>query len=200
MNALQSAANATRHILIVEDDTLIGMGLAAMLEAIGHVVVGQASTTQEAIDLYRACTPDLVLMDIHLDDSDGIELTRRLLSERRAPIVIVSAYSEPELIARAAAAGVFGYIVKPVTPGALKAQIDVAVRRLRRTGTSPPRQRAARGHAGNAQAGQAHKGLLMKTLKLDEDAAHRRLQLEAQKRRLNIADAARRVLEAEHRL
>src|SRR5215204_5200718 len=108
------AAGAKPSVLIVEDDTLVGMGLKANLERLGHSVVGQASTASEAMALYREHIPDVVLLDIRLNGDDGIEVARQLLRERRAPMVIVSAYSDRELIERAGAAGVFGYLIKPV--------------------------------------------------------------------------------------
>jgi response regulator NasT len=110
-----TSTSAALRVLIVEDDTLVGMGLRSQLERLGHVVIGQAATAPEATELYRSQKPDLVLMDIRLDDTDGIELAKALLALRRVPMIIISAYSEAELIERASAAGVFGYLIKPVT-------------------------------------------------------------------------------------
>ena len=107
--------------LIVEDDTLVGMGLRAQLEKLGHKVVGQASTGDEATKLFHEFAPELVLMDIRLDQTDGIQLAGQLLQKRRVPMIIVSAYSDKELIDRASAVGVFGYLVKPVSSEALAA-------------------------------------------------------------------------------
>src|SRR5688572_1833619 len=103
-----------QRVLVVEDDTLVGMGMKAQLEKLGHTVVGQAATAAEAVEAFAKTTPDLVLLDIRLDGDDGIELAQRLLKERRVPTIIVSAYSDRELIDRASSAGVFGYLVKPV--------------------------------------------------------------------------------------
>jgi response regulator NasT len=191
------AANAVRHVLIVEDDTLVGMGLSAMLQRLGHEVVGQASTAAEARQMFHDRAPDLVLMDIRLDDADGIELTGQLLSERRCPIVIISAYSEPELIARAASIGVFGYILKPVTHEALKAQVAVAVRRFEELEQAKRDKQELALLLETRKLVERAKGILMKKLALDEETAHRRLQLEAQKRRITIGDAARRVIDTE---
>src|SRR5580704_7264876 len=71
------------RVLIVEDDTLVGMGLLSQLQKLGHVVVGQASTAAQALQLFRETRPDVVLMDIRLDGADGIELATLLLKERR---------------------------------------------------------------------------------------------------------------------
>src|SRR5215218_8319319 len=118
-----------RKVLIVEDETLVGIGLKAHLEKLGHTVVGQADDAAQALAMFTQHSPDLVLMDIRLDGdehaADGIELSTKLLAIRRVPIIIISAYSEEALHARAAAAGVFGYLVKPVTREALAAQIAI---------------------------------------------------------------------------
>ena len=125
-----TVAAGGRRVLIVEDDTLVGMGLKAQLERLGHVVVAQAATAAEAKNRFRAEQPDVVLMDIRLDSDDGIDLANELLKERRCPMIIISAFSDRALIERASAAGVFGYLIKPVTAEALAAQIEVAVRRF----------------------------------------------------------------------
>src|SRR4029453_13189544 len=128
--APRGAGGTKPRVLIVEDDTLVGMGLKAQLERMGHAVTGQASTASEALAMYREHVPDVVLLDIRLNGDDGIEVARPLLRERRCPMVIVSSYSDRELIERASAAGVFGYLIKPVNAEALQAQIEVAVQRF----------------------------------------------------------------------
>src|SRR4051794_3668156 len=129
----------SRKVLIVEDETLVGIGLRAHLEKLGHTVVGQADNAAQAMTMFIQHAPDLVLMDIRLDgedkSDDGIELSTKILAQRRVPIIIISAYSDDALHARAAAAGVFGYLVKPVTREALAAQIAVVLRRFTDTET-----------------------------------------------------------------
>ena len=198
------AANAPggrgRRVLIVEDDTLVGMGLKAQLERLGHDVVGQASTDEEALALYREKQPDVVLLDIRLDGGDGLELAERLLKERRRPVIVISAYSAKELIDRAGAAGVFGYLIKPVSAESLSAQIEVAVRRFEE------HERVLREKEELAQTLETRKlverakGIYMKHLNLSEPEAHKRLQQESQKRRMSLADLARKIIESEELL
>src|SRR5437899_1380637 len=88
----KSALEEKRRVLIVEDDALVGMGLRRQLERLGHVVVGQAASAAEAIGLYESVKPDLTLMDIRLDGSDGIDVAAQLLAKRRCPMVVVSAF------------------------------------------------------------------------------------------------------------
>ena len=189
-----------RRVLIVEDDTLVGMGLKAQLERLGHSVVGQASTEPEALAMYREHRPDIVLLDIRLDDADGIDVAGQLLRERRAPMIIISAYSDKDLIDRASAAGVFGYLIKPANAEALQAQMEVAVRRFEEQERLTAEKRELEQTLEARKLVEKAKGIFMKRLGLDEPEAHRRLQQESQKRRIGIAELAKRVIESEEML
>ena len=194
-----------RKVLIVEDETLVGIGLRAHLEKLGHTVIGQADDAAQALAMFTQHSPDLVLMDIRLDngdaddrkDGDGIELSTKLLAIRRVPIIIISAYSDDALHARAAAAGVFGYLVKPVTREALAAQIAVVLRRFTDTETLRDERDTATQSLETRKLVDRAKGILMKRLNLDEPAAHKRLQTESQKRRVSISEIAKKVIESE---
>ncbi len=187
-----------RRVLIVDDETLVGIGLAANLEKLGHTVVGHAGSAKEAATMFAQHNPDLVLMDIRLNDEiDGIELAARLYAQRRMPIVIISAFSDDGLNARAAAAGVFGYLTKPVTREALSAQIAVACRRFADTESLRDENITLATTLETRKLVERAKGILMKRLNLDEAAAHKRLQTESQKRRVSISDIAKKVIESE---
>jgi len=188
------------RVLIVEDDTLVGLGLRAQLEKLGHQVVGHASTAAEAKSIYREHQPDVVLMDIRLDGIDGITLAIELLAERRCPMVILSAYGDKELVERAGAAGVFGYLIKPVTIEGLQAQIEVAVRRFRAEEQLIAEKNSLAQTLETRKLVEKAKGIFMKRMNLDEAEAHRRLQQESQKRRISLAELARRVIESEQLL
>jgi response regulator NasT len=193
-------AATRRRVLIVEDDMLVGMGLKAQLERLGHSVVGQAAGAPEALALYREHKPDVVLLDIRLDDADGIDVAGQLLKERRAPMIIISAYSDKELIDRASAAGVFGYLIKPANAEALQAQMEVAVRRFDERERLAAEKRELEETLQTRKLVERAKGIFMKRLGLDEPEAHRRLQQESQKRRIGIAELAKRVIESEEML
>lgn len=195
-----AVASARPTVLIVEDDTLVGMGLKAHLERLGHSVVGQASTASEAMAMYREFTPAVVLLDIRLNGDDGIEVARQLLRERRAPMVIVSAYSDRELIERAGSAGVFGYLIKPVNAEALQAQIEVAVRRFEEQERLAAEKRELELTLETRKLVERAKGIFMKRLSLEEPEAHKRLQQESQKRRVSIGELAKRIIESEEML
>jgi two-component system, response regulator PdtaR len=205
-SAVQAAADGGKpagvkpSVLIVEDDTLVGMGLKAHLERLGHSVVGQASTGSEAMSMYREHVPEVVLLDIRLNGDDGIEVARQLLRERRCPMVIVSAYSDRELIERAGSAGVFGYLIKPVNGEALQAQIEVAVRRFDEQERLAAEKRELEQTLETRKLVERAKGIFMKRLGLEEHEAHKRLQQESQKRRISIGELAKRIIESEEML
>ncbi|MCC7349899.1 MAG: response regulator [Phycisphaerales bacterium] len=185
------------RILIVEDDTLVGMGLRSQLERLGHEVVGQASTASEASGMFQSQNPDLVLLDIRLDGVDGIDLAKSLMAVRRVPMIIISAYGEAELIDRASAAGVFGYLIKPVTLEGVKAQIDVAVRRFADQQKLIEENQSLTQTLEMRKLVEKAKGIFMKRLGLSEEDAHRRLQQESQRRRVGMGEIVRKIIESE---
>lgn len=193
-------AAGRRRVLIVEDDTLVGMGLKAQLERLGHAIVAQAASAREARDLFRSERPDVVLMDIRLDGDDGIDLANELLKERRCPMIVLSAYSDRELVDRAGAAGVFGYLIKPVSGESLQAQMEVAVRRFAEQEQLLREKQELALTLETRKVVERAKGIFMKRLGLDEPEAHRRLQQESQKRRVSLGELAKKIIESEELL
>ena len=185
------------RVLIVEDETLVGMGLRDALERMGHVVVGHADCAEAARKEYRDEQPDLVLMDIRLGSDDGISLAAELIQTRRCPMIIVSAYGEQSLIERAGSAGVFGYLIKPVSVEGLQAQIEVAIRRFSEHEKVRTEKDELATMLESRKLVERAKGIFMRRLGLDEPEAHKRLQQESQKRRMTIGDLAKRIIESE---
>jgi AmiR/NasT family two-component response regulator len=121
---------ATR-VVIADDESIIRMDLREMLSAMGYQVVGEAGDGQTAINLARQTKPDVVIMDIRMPDLDGIEAARILTSEKIAPVLLLTAYSQQELLDGAKEAGVVGYLVKPFREPDLKPAIEIALQRYR---------------------------------------------------------------------
>lgn len=195
-----STSRKPLRVLIVEDDTLVGMGLESQIQQLGHELIGRATSTDDATRMFTQHAPDVVLMDIRLDNGDGIELARQFMAQRRVAMVIVSAYSEPGLIKRASEAGVFGYLIKPVTLEALSAQIEVAVRRFNEAQQLAAEREALAQTLETRKLAERAKGILMKRLNLSEADAHKRLQQESQKRRMSLAEISRRIIDSEELL
>jgi response regulator NasT len=168
------------RILVAEDETIIRLDLKDLLERAGFEVVAEAKDGEEAVALARSAHPDLILLDVKMPRLDGIEAARRILDERPIPIVMLTAYGQQELVARAAEAGVFGYLVKPFREQDLLPAIHTARARheelqaLREEAESLQEALAARKVIERA------KGLLMEKEGLTEDEAFSRLRRASQ--------------------
>jgi len=117
----------TVRILVAEDETLIRMDLVEMLQAAGYEVVAQATNGQEAIDLATEHRPDLAILDVKMPILDGISAAEKIIEI--APVLMLTAYSQKELVDRARDAGVMAYVVKPFTIGDLMPAIEIAISR-----------------------------------------------------------------------
>ncbi len=168
------------RILIAEDETIIRLDLRELLERSGFEVVAEARDGEEAVELALREAPDLALLDVKMPRLDGIDAARRILEERPMPIVMVTAYGEQELVARAVEAGVFGYLVKPFRETDLLPAIEMAQARheelvaLRAEADSLAAALAAR------KAIERAKGLLMEREGLSERDAFARLRKASQ--------------------
>src|ERR1700737_3054974 len=119
-----------RRVLVAEDEALIRLDLAEMLREEGYEVVGEAGDGQEAVDLADSLKPDLVIMDVKMPRRDGIDAASEIASKRIAPIVVLTAFSQRELVERARDAGAMAYLVKPFSATDLIPAIEVAVSRF----------------------------------------------------------------------
>src|SRR5512139_3314140 len=119
------------RVIIADDESLIRMDLREMLTNLGYLVVGEVADGRSAVNQARELKPDIVVMDIKMADMDGIEAAKVLTEERVAPVVLLSAYSQRELVDRAREAGVVAYLVKPYREEDLTPAIEVALARFR---------------------------------------------------------------------
>ena len=168
------------RVLIAEDETIIRLDLRELLERSGFEVCAEARDGEEAVALARSHTPDLAIMDVKMPRLDGIEAARRILDERPFPIVMLTAYGQRELVARAVEAGVFGYLVKPFREQDLVPALATAQARheellaVREEAESLAEALAAR------KAIERAKGLLMEREGLTEHEAFARLRKASQ--------------------
>jgi two-component system, response regulator PdtaR len=167
-------------ILIAEDETIIRLDLRGLLERAGHEVVGEARDGEEAVALARETAPELVIMDVKMPRLDGIEAARRMLAERPLPIVLLTAFDQPELVARAGDAGVFSYLVKPFREQDVVPAIEVArARHDELLATRAEADSLAQALADRKVIERAT-GLLMEKEKLSEADAFARLRKASQ--------------------
>jgi two-component system, response regulator PdtaR len=113
-------------VVIAEDEALIRLDLREMLEEEGYLVVGEAGDGESAIDLVERLRPDLAILDVRMPVLDGISAAERIAAQRLAPVVMVTAYSQRELVERARDAGAMAYVVKPFTAADLVPAIEIA--------------------------------------------------------------------------
>ncbi len=182
------------RVLIVDDEPVIRMDLRAMLESMGHTVVGEADNGETALQLARTLKPDLAIVDIMMPGMNGIELAQQLSKERLAPVLILTAYSEPAMIEGADRAGAIGYLVKPFREADLAPAIQIAVSRFRELRAieqqlvNIQQEMQARRKIGRA------KRLLMQQLGLSEPEAFRRLQAAAESTGKSLVEIAEAIL------
>src|SRR5579883_2050352 len=124
---------ARKRVVIAEDEALIRMDLAEMLQEEGYEVVGQAGNGEDAVKLAAEHRPDLVILDVKMPVLDGISAAERIGAEKIAPVVILTAFSQRELVERARDAGAMAYLVKPFTKADLVPAIEMAVSRFQET-------------------------------------------------------------------
>jgi response regulator NasT len=168
------------RILIAEDETIIRLDLRDLLERAGHEVIGEARDGEEAVALARELQPELAIMDVKMPKLDGIDAARRMMDERPLPIVLLTAYGQEELVARAVEAGVFGYLVKPFREQDLVPAIATA--RARHAELAAVREEAdsLAEALASRKAIERAKGLLMEKEGLSENDAFERLRRASQ--------------------
>ena len=118
------------RVLVVDDESLIRMDLRDILESQGHTVIGEGANGAEAIQLCQDLTPDIVLMDVKMPTLDGIESARQIRHKRLAPVVLLTAYSQDDLIQKASQSGVYGYLIKPLREQDLGPALQMAMSRF----------------------------------------------------------------------
>ncbi len=130
LDSLRSVTSgAPRRVVIAEDEALIRLDLKEMLEEEGYVVVGEAGDGQQAIDLAAEHKPDVVILDVKMPVLDGISAAERIVADQIAPVVMLTAFSQRDLVERAAEAGAMAYVVKPFGKADLLPAIEVSLSR-----------------------------------------------------------------------
>jgi two-component system, response regulator PdtaR len=168
------------RILIAEDETIIRLDLRDVLERAGHDVCAEARDGEEAVALALSAEPELAILDVKMPKLDGIEAARRILAERPIPIVMLTAYGQQELVARAVEAGVFGYLVKPFRETDLLPAIQTARARHAELETLREEAESLAEALATRKVVERAKGLLMEKEGLSENDAFVRLRRASQ--------------------
>jgi two-component system, response regulator PdtaR len=182
------------RVIIADDESIIRMDLREMLTNLSYLVVGEVGDGQSAVNLARELKPDIVIMDIKMPDMDGIEAAKILTQEKVAPVLLLTAFSQRDLVDRATEAGVAGYIVKPFRESDLGPAIEIALARFAEF-------RALEKEVGSLQEAletrkvvDRAKGILMDTQSLKEAEAFRKIQKMSMNTRRPMKEVAEAII------
>lgn len=182
------------RILVAEDEAIIRLDLAEMLTEAGYDVVGQANNGEQAVELAKELRPDLVILDVKMPVMDGISAAEEIGKERICPVVMLTAFSQKELVERARDAGVMAYIVKPFTPKDVIPAIDIARSRWAEAKALEAEIADLGDRLETRKAVDRAKGILMTKLKISEADAFRWIQKTAMDRRMGMREVADAVI------
>lgn len=188
------------RVVVADDEPDMRDYFQKALPRLGHQVVGVAENGHELVEQCKALKPDLVLTDIRMPDMDGIDAATRIYQDRPVPVILVSAYHDPGLIARAEADHVLGYLVKPIKQADLGPVIALAVRRFEQFEALRREANDLRQALEDRKVIERAKGILMKKAGLDEQEAFRRLQKTASEKSRKLIEIAQMILIAEEAL
>ena len=184
------------RVLVAEDEVLIRVDVVETLEEGGHSVVGEASDGEQAIRLAREVAPDLVVMDVKMPKMDGLPAARQITADGPA-VLVLTAFSDKELVEEAADAGTIGYLVKPFQPPQLLAAVEVALARAAERRDLEAQVDDLEAKLAARKIIERAKGQLMEQFGLTENGAYTRMRRTAMDRQVPLVEVARRVLESQ---
>jgi response regulator NasT len=182
------------RVVVAEDEGLIRMDVVATLQEAGYLVVGEGADGEEAVKLATELEPDLVVMDIKMPKMDGISAAEKI-SELKIPVVLLTAFSQADLVARAADAGAMAYVTKPFKPSDLLPAIQIALSRHEELTSLEAEIADLNDRLETRKLMDRAKGLLQTKMKLSEPDAFRWIQKASMDRRLTMAQVAKAVIE-----
>lgn len=182
------------RVVMADDESIIRLDLKTLLEDIGHKVVGEAADGRTALELARKLKPDVVIMDIKMPVMDGLDAAKVISVEKIAPVVLITAYSQKDLIERAKDAGVFGYLVKPFQESDLMPAIEIAVSRYLEMHDLESAVGDLEQKLETRKIVDRAKGILMDKNKMSEAEAFRRIQQQSMNMRRPMKDVAEAII------
>jgi response regulator NasT len=192
MNSTSNATPSRIRILVAEDEALIRMDLVEMLGEAGYEVVVQAADGAEAIEMAQLHKPDLAILDVKMPVLDGISAAEKIIAI--APVLMLTAFSQRELVERARDAGVMAYVVKPFSIGDLVPAIEIAISRHLQMRTLADEVADLHERLESRKLIDRAKGILMQALNLSEPEAFSWIQRAAMDRRMTMKEVAQAVI------
>lgn len=184
------------RMLVAEDEVLIRADIVESLEEGGHTVVGEVGDGEQAVELTRELDPDLVVMDLKMPKLDGIQAARVITDETDAAVLVLTAFSDKQLVEDAAEAGTIAYLVKPFQPPQLLAAVEVALARAAERRDLEAQVDDLEAKLAARKVIERAKGRLMEQFNLTENEAYVRMRRTAMDRQVPLVEVARRVLES----
>jgi AmiR/NasT family two-component response regulator len=183
------------RVVIAEDEAIIRLDLKESLGDEGYVVVGEAATGHEAVELVRSLSPDVVILDVKMPGKDGIEAAAEINADRLAAVLLLTAFSQRDLIQQASDAGVLAYLVKPFQRSELVPAIEMALGRFRDIRALEEEAAELQDRLEIRKLIDRAKGMLMDSKSMSEGDAYRLLQQRAMEQRSTMKAVAQSVLD-----
>lgn len=181
-------------LVIADNESIIRMDLKELLEEAGHEIVGEAIDGYKAVELTRKYRPDLVIMDIKMPEMDGIAAARIIANEKLAPVLLLTAFSQPEIVERAKDSGVLAYLVKPVRESNLFPAMEIALSRFQEMQQLENELDDVKNSLEMRKTLDRAKGILMDAYGLTESEAYRRIQQYSMAKRKSIREVAESII------
>jgi two-component system, response regulator PdtaR len=189
--------NPSLRVLIADDESIRLLSLGSQLTALGHRVVAEATRGDEAVQLAAETKPDLAILDIKMPVMDGIEAAERMTQARPIPIILLTAYSETQLVERAARANISAYLMKPVAEDDLLPAITLALTRFKEFESLRREVADLREALEARKVVEKAKGILMRRLDLGEEDAFKRRQKQSQDTNRRLSEVAEAIVMAD---
>ncbi len=182
------------RIVIADDEPIIRLDLRKTLENMGHQVVGEAGDGAKAVEIARELKPDIVILDIKMPEMDGIDGAKIITTEGIAPVLLLTAYSQKDLVDRAKDAGVFAYLVKPFKEADLLPAMEIAISRYEEFVELENEVTDLENKLDTRKAVDRAKGILMDQYGLKEQEAFRRIQIQSMNTRKSMREIAEAII------
>jgi len=182
------------RIIIADDEPIIRLDLRKTLENMGHQVVAEAGDGTRAVDMARELKPDIVILDIKMPELDGIDAAKMITTDGIAPVLLLTAYSQKDLVDRAKDAGVFAYLVKPFKEADLLPAMEIAISRYEEFVELENEVSDLENKLDTRKAVDRAKGILMDQYGLKEQEAFRRIQIQSMNTRKSMREIAEAII------
>ena len=184
------------RILLADDEAILRLDLREMLQDAGHEVVGEAANGEEAVKLARELQPDFIIMDVKMPIMDGITASKIIAEENIAPVLLLTAYSQQDIVDKATDAGVIAYLVKPIREEQLFPAMEVVVKRFAEVKSLNDELEQLKDSLETRKLLDRAKGILMTAHGMTEQEAYRRMQQFSMAKRISLKELAESIIEA----